>query len=119
MRNVETGLPKKMAEMKSIGNSASSPAEPLYASAPDKIWDSLEQCENDLRNAIVPVGFMFGSEDPLMADYWDSNMYIWKVVKGCHFTILQGEKHLMEIDCPERVADEAFTFIDQAHKNYE
>ena len=28
------------------------------------------------------------------------------------------EKHLMELDTPERVADEAFAFIDQAHKDY-
>ena len=119
MRKVETGLPKKMAEMKSIGNSASSPAVPLYASAPEKMWDSLEDCERDLLNAKVPVGYMFGSEDPLMNDYWESNMYAWKVTKGCHFTILNGEKHLMELDTPERVADEAFAFIDQAHKDYE
>ena len=119
MRNVETGLPKKMEEMKSIGNSASSPAVPQYAAAPEKLWDSLEECEHDLLNATVPVGYVFGAEDPLMNDYYDSNMYIWKVTKGCHFTILNGEKHLMELDTPRRVADETLAFIDQAHKDYE
>lgn len=53
------------------------------------------------------------------ADYYGSNVYLWNVVKGCHFVMLQGEKHLMEIDCPDRVADEALAFIDQTHKNYE
>ena len=68
--------------------------------------------------AAVPVDFLFGSDDPLYNDYYDSNMYLWKIVRGCHYTILQGEKHLMELDTPERVADEAFAFIDQAHKDY-
>ena len=119
LRKPEEGLPKKMDEMASIGNSASSPAIPIYAASSEKIWDSLQECEKDLKNAKVPVGFMFGSEDPLFEDHYDSNMYAFKVTKGCHFTVLNGEKHLMELDCPQRVVDEAFAFIDQAHKNYE
>lgn len=119
LRKPESGLPKKMEEMKSIGTSANSPAVPKYACAPEKIWDSLEECERDLRAATVPVGYMFGSEDPLLGDYLDSTMYAWKVTHGCHFTVLNGEKHLMELDTPERVADEAFAFIEQAHKGYE
>ena len=43
-------------------------------------------------------------------------MHLWDLTRGSHFTILQGECHLMELDCPERVVDEAFAFIDQAHK---
>ena len=119
LRKPEEGLPKKMAEMAAIGNNVSSPAIPQYAAASEKLWDSLEDCERDLKNATVPIGYMFGSEDPLMNDYYTSNMYAWKVTKGCHFTILNGEKHLMELDTPRRVADEALSFIDQAHKNYE
>lgn len=118
MRKPETGLPKKMEEMKSIGSSASSPAVPLYAACPEKIWDNLDECEHDLRNATVPVGFVFGSEDPLMTDYRESNMYIWQVVRGCQFTILNGERHLIELDTPERVADEVFTFIDKCQKGF-
>lgn len=118
MRKPETGLPKKMEEMKSIGSGASSPAVPLYAACPEKIWDSLDDCERDLRNATVPVGFVFGSEDPLMTDYRESNMYIWQVVRGCQFSILNGERHLIELDTPERVADEVFTFIDKCQKGF-
>ena len=119
MRNVETGLPKKMAEMAALGGNVSNPAVEEYAAASERLWDSLEECEDALKNTTVPVGYLFGSEDPLLEDYYTSNMYAWRVTKGCHFTILQGEKHLMELDCPDRVADEAFAFIDQAHKNYE
>lgn len=119
LRKPEEGLPKKMAEMTAIGNNTSNPAVPKYAAAPERLWDSVEECEEALKNATVPVGYVFGSEDPLMTDYFESNMYIWKVTRGCHFTILNGEKHLMELDTPRRVADEVLSFIDQAHKNYE
>lgn len=119
LRKPEEGLPKKMAELKALGGNVSSPAVPQYAAASEKIWDTLDDCERDLMNATVPIGYVFGSEDPLMNDYYESNMYAWRVTRGCHFTILNGEKHLMELDTPRRVADETFAFIDQAHKNYE
>lgn len=119
LRYPETGLKKKMEEMASLGKDGVNPQANTitfeYACEPQKLWDSLEDCEKDLRSTNVPIGFLFGSEDPLMADYYDSNMYVWKVTKGCHFTVLNGEKHLMELDCPERVVSEAFDFIDQAH----
>ena len=120
LRYPETGLKKKQEELAALGpGGASNPAIFKYASEPQKMWDSLEECERDLRNLTVPVGYLFGSEDPLIEDYYDSNMYAWKITRGCHFTILNGERHLMELDCPERVVSEAFDFIDQAHKNYE
>jgi pimeloyl-ACP methyl ester carboxylesterase len=119
MRYPETGLKKKMEEVAALGpGGASSPAIFKYGSEPQQAWDSLEDCERDLKNLTVPVGYLFGSEDPLLEDYYDSNMYAWKITKGCHFTILNGECHLMELDCPERVVSEAFAFIDQAHKGY-
>ena len=67
----------------------------------------------------IPGWYLFGSIDPLFKDYLDSNMRLWELTRGCHFTILQGECHLMELDCPDRVVDEAFAFIDQAHKDYD
>ncbi len=120
IRNVETGLPKKMEEANvfSEADKANFWAINTYAASPEKIWDSIEECENNLKTTNIPVGFLFGSDDPLFYDFYDSNMYIWQIVKGCHFTIIHGEKHLMEIDCPDRVADEVLSFINQAHKNY-
>lgn len=112
MRKPE-GLKKKMEEMQALGGNVSSPAVPKYASSPEKIWPSLEECENDLRNTEVKVGFLFGTDDPLFQDYYDSNMQIYKVVKGNRFVILQGERHLMELDCPERVVNEILMNIEE------
>ncbi|MBP3254195.1 MAG: alpha/beta hydrolase [Bacteroidales bacterium] len=121
IRNVEKGLPKKMEEMNALHKEDMAEAWAIkeYAGCPEKLWNSLDECEQDLKNCDIPVGFLFGSDDPFFQDHYDSNMYIWQVVKGCHFVMLNGEKHLMEIDVPERVADEVLTFIDQAHKNYD
>jgi len=120
MRNVESGIKKKMEELKCIGPNASSPAVLTYGGYPERIWDNdVKAIENDLKNATVPIGYLFGSKDPLFNDFYDSNMKLPFITKGCHFTILEGECHLMELDCPNRVADEYFAFADQAHKNYD
>lgn len=111
MRKPE-GLKAKMEEMSTIGDSASSPAVPKYASAPEKAWDSLEECDEALKSLTVPVGYCFGSEDPLLEDYWESNLYAIMNTKGARTTILQGQRHLMELDCPDLVAAEVFSFID-------
>lgn len=119
IRNIESGLKKKQEEMESIGN-VSNPAILTYGGFAEKLWDNdIQAIEQTLRNTNVKIGYLFGSEDPLFLDHYDSNMYLPFITKGCHFTILQGEKHLMELDCPDRVANEAFFFIEQAHKNYQ
>ena len=43
LRKPKSGLPKKMEEMASIGDSAQSPIVPLYAAAPEKIWNSISK----------------------------------------------------------------------------
>ncbi len=46
-----------------------------------------------------------------------------KKVKGkaksvvLRFKIIPGERHLMEPDCPKRVAEEAFSFIDEVKQS--
>ena len=81
MRKPE-GLKAKMEEMAAIGDSAQSPAVPKYASAPEKIWDSVEECDEALKSLTVPVGYCFGTIDPLLQDYWDSNLYAIMNTKG-------------------------------------
>ena len=40
------------------------------------------------------------------------------ITKGSRTIILNGEKHLMELDSPERVVSEVFGFIDECHKGF-
>ena len=84
-----------------------------YASSPQILWESNEACEKTLRELDVPVYYMFGSEDILYKDHFDSNHYDKEITKGCKFKILPGEYHLMELDCADRVAQEVCDFIDE------
>ena len=116
MRKPLTGLIKKMMEMRTIGANATSDAVSKYIAYPELIWDNdIPAIEKALRNAPMPVGYMFGSLDPLFHDYYDANMRLKELTKGCRFVIVEGEKHLMELDCPDRVVQEVFDFIDSAH----
>ena len=122
VRKPETGIKKKMKEMASIGNLEGK--EIVLASKlggfPDYIWDNdLKAIENSLKNTNVPIGYLFGTNDILFNDYYNANILLFNITKECQFTIIQRERHLMKLDCPERIVDEAFYFIDQAHKNYD
>ncbi len=126
IRKVEAGLPKKMAEAQALGLGQPGGVDPAvmktavqdYAAHPEKIWPTVEACDQALQNMMVPVGYLFGTEDPLFEDFYDSNMYAIFHTRGSKTTFLQGECHLMEIDCPERVVDEMMNFIDQCKVGY-
>ena len=125
IRKVEEGLAKKMEEAAAIGvnDSPASAAKQqaiisTYAAAPEKIWDSLEDCAATLQNMTVPVCFLFGSEDDFFFDHLDSNLWAMRNTRGSRSIFLQGEYHLMELDCAERVADEALGFYAECDKGY-
>lgn len=120
VRDVENGVPKKIEEAKAMSAADASNIWAIqeYASSSEKLWDSVEDCERSLRNNNIPLCFLFGSDDPLFSDYLDANLYLWQAAKDSRFVMLQGEKHLMEIDCPERIADEALMFIEMAGRKY-
>ena len=66
----------------------------------------------------IPVGYCFANDDPVFQDYYESNIYGIMNTRGARTIILNGEKHLMELDSPERVASEVFGFIDECHKGF-
>ena len=66
----------------------------------------------------LPIEYLFGSEDLFFQDHFDSNIFAMMNTKNSRSIILAGERHLMEIDCPERVANEVLNFIEESKKNY-
>lgn len=126
IRKVEEGLAKKMEEAAAIGMNKNDPATAAktqsiiqtYASAPEMIWGSKEACAEGLKNMTVPVGFLFGTEDEFFDDHFDSNMWAIRNTRGSRTIFLQGEHHLMELDCPQRVVKAAFDFYDECEKGY-
>ena len=116
----KSGLFKKMLELASLGSARKDmDGGALKYAFPETLWDNLEECEKDMRKVNVPVYFMFGSEDVLFHDHYDSNMYAKEIVPGCKFKVLEGERHLMELDNPKRVVSEELEFIDEVRKNHE
>ena len=71
-----------------------------------------------MKSIKTPVLLVFGTEDILFHDYYDSNLKAMQIIPGVKTVLLQGERHLMEMDCPERMASETFFFIDESRKNY-
>ena len=110
----KTGLFKKMLELASLGSARKNmDGGALKYAFPENLWDSLEECERDVRKVNVPVYFLFGSEDVLFHDHYDSNMYAKDIVPGCKFKVLEGERHLMELDNPKQVAKEVIEYIEE------
>ena len=117
LRKPETGTQIKMAEMATVGK-VDVTIIPKYAEDFTKnIWISTEDCIDTMKNTEVPIEYLFGSEDLFFQDHFDSNIYAMMNTKNSKAVILGGERHLMEIDCPERVADEVLSFI-ESKKSY-
>lgn len=124
MRKQEN-IPVKIAEMKTLGPEfanamagGSKEGVEKYGDAPQLIWNSLEECEEAMKNIHTPVMLAFGTDDILFHDYYDSNLKAMKIIPKVRTVLFQGERHLMEMDCPDRMASEVFFFIDESKKNY-
>lgn len=114
----EESLPIKMAELQSLGPMQNIQSVAAYANCPEQFWDTKEECEEFLKSLQTPICMMFGTDDILFQDYFDSSIYAMKIINRAKTVILQGERHLMEIDCPLRVASEAIFFIEESKKPY-
>lgn len=118
LRKPEEGLKKKMEEVAALGDMASNPEAVVQAERAQLIWDNVEEVKQTLKNITIPVGYLFGTEDPLFNDWKDNNIWVMMNTKSARSVILGGERHLMELDTPDRVAEEALVFIEESKKVY-
>lgn len=124
MRHQER-IPLKIAEVRTLGEAAGGGPEAAggdpdvgkYGESPELIWDTLEECEVSLKNIETPVLLVFGTDDLLFQDHLDSNLKAMGTIRRAKTVLIQGERHLMEMDCPERMAREMSFFIDESKKN--
>lgn len=112
LRKPETGTKLKMEEMATVGKVDARIIPTYAADFARHIWSSTEACIDTLRNMTVPIAYLFGTEDLFFQDHLDSNLFAMMNTKNARSILLGGERHLMEIDCPERVAAEVLKFID-------
>lgn len=111
-------LPWKVEEMKTIGGTSRADIIMAYGAAPEKIWPTLDDCEQALQTMTIPVGYCFGTHDLVNEDFYDANLYAVYNTRGARSIFLQGECHFMEMDCPQRIADELHSFIETSKKDY-
>ena len=101
-----------MEEMASVGKIDTGIIPEYAANFTKHIWSSKEECIETLKNISVPIEYLFGTADLFFLDHFDSSIYAIMNTKGAKTVILGGERHLMEIDCPEKIADEISAFIE-------
>lgn len=118
LRKPKSGVKKKMAEVAALGETLDISEFDEYAARPEKIWDSIDDLKETMLNVEVPIGYLFANEDPVFNDYYDSNIWAIMNTRRARTVILNGEKHLMEMDSPDRVVNEAFKFFDEAVIDY-
>lgn len=111
MRKPETGMKIKMEEMASVGKVDVTIVPQYAANFTEHIWDSREACIETLKNMPVPIEYLFGTDDLFFQDHFDSSIFAMMNTRGAKSVILGGERHFMEIDCPEKIAEEILNFI--------
>lgn len=108
----------KMEEMATVGK-VDVTIIPQYAvNFAKSIWSSTDECVEFLQNIEISVEYLFGSDDLFFQDHLDSNIFAMTNTKNARSVILNGERHFMELDCPERIANEVFMFIEESAKKY-
>ena len=123
MRNFQTGVPKKQAEMASLSAGpegyGTTPPEWKYVIGSELMWDSAQECISYLETVNKPICYMFGTDDMLFRDWKANNMDAIFRTNRARTILLQGERHLMELDCPHRVAREAMYFIEESKHSWD
>ena len=111
----------KIAEQAELGDmSAIRPLVMKNGSNLNRIWDEdMDALIETLSNTEVPICQLFGTHDPLYIDWVTSNLKASHTIKRGRTVLLQGERHYLEIDCPDRLVSEAIMFIDECKKHYE
>lgn len=112
-------IPLKIAEVQALGPEGMKSLPPEVqgqADSPEIIWDDVDGCRKTLESCPVPVLYLFGTDDLVFQDHFDSTIEAMRVTKGAKTVFLQGERHLMEMDCPERMVSEGLFFIDELAK---
>lgn len=121
-RGGQEGVKKKAAEMKALsmkpaGYGGTPPAE-KYQMGANLLWNTPEECLDFVRNLDIPVCYMFGTDDILFKDWLDNNVMMMCETKRSRTVILQGERHLMCMDAPDRIVSEVDFFIQETKKGY-
>ncbi|MBP3399633.1 MAG: alpha/beta hydrolase [Erysipelotrichaceae bacterium] len=116
-------LPEKVAEMQAIGvsvgnnagvnNAVAASKLAYYGAHTEGVFDNdYEAVKQFIREIKTPIMYLFGTDDILYYDYKNANDYAVFNTPNAKTVYLQGERHLMEMDCADKLAYEIRCFIE-------
>lgn len=111
----KSGFALKAQEVATIGMNpgmASGSKANLYGSHAELNCDSREECIELLKNNEVPMFYLFPTDDILYTDFQSANLWAFNNTKNSRTVLLQGERHLFEMDIPHTLAHEVLCFLD-------
>ena len=83
-----------------------------FGSHSELVCDSREECIELLQNNEVPIFYLFPTDDILYNDFLSANLWAFNNTKNSRTVLLQGERHMFELDMPLGLAREVLTFLD-------
>ena len=113
MRKKE-GLALKAKEVQTIGLNIGrqDPKDNYWGSHAEAVCDSPEEVQELLLNNTVPMFYMFATDDILYNDFHTANVWAMENTAHSRSVILQGERHLFEMDIPHKMAWETLRFLE-------
>lgn len=111
-------LPEKVKEaqlVQSTGTVGANPVDPkvgYYGSHAEEICDSYEEVKEFIKTIKTPVLHLYPTDDILYWDFKTANEAAMYEVPGAKTVLLQGERHLLEMDIPKLMAREVMFFIE-------
>ena len=114
MRKKE-GLVLKAKEAQTIGMTpgrAAGTKANYYGSHAELQCDSLDEVKELLENNTVPMLYMFPTDDILYQDFHTANIWAAEHTAHSRTVLLQGERHLYEMDIPHKLAWEVKKFME-------
>ena len=102
-----------------VGENPVSPKVGYYGSHAEAVCDSYEEVKEFIKTIKTPVLHIYPTEDILYNDFKTANEAAMYLVPGARTVLLQGERHLMEMDMPKRLAREVDFFIEGTKLEYE
>lgn len=118
-------LPLKVEEAKTVGSTGTvgdmkvDPKMGYYGSHAEAVFNSYEEVKEFYPTIKTPVLHLFATEDVLYWDFKTSNDAAMHQIPGSRSVLLQGERHLLEMDIPNRLAREVDFFIEGTKLAYE
>jgi len=119
-------LPLKVEEAKTVGTTGTVGARQVdpeivhYGSYTEEVFfNSYEQIKEYIPTIETPVLQVYATDDIFFRDWKTAHESSYYGIPGARTVILQGERHLMEMDMPNLLAKEVDFFIERVKMDYE